>query len=271
MKRTLLEIVQEMLSSMSSDEVNSINDTVESNSIALIAKSVYYDCATDLKVPELETLFQLEATDGDTPVVMTLPNNVMHVNWIKYDIKDEDDTYPNFRVVEFLNFEDFLARSQGLRENTSGIDSLDFEPDNGSSFEIIYKTDTMPMFYTCVDDFTLLFDAIDSDVDTTALLKAKTMCHGTLYPDFLLEDDFVPVYDHNQFPYYLNRIKVRAWAELKDMANQEAAGEARRQKIVTQKTSRDLPNEPAIFSLPRYGRRFTTRTSTIPKVLKQGS
>lgn len=275
MKRSLLDIVQEILSSMSSDEVNSISDTVESNQVALICKRAYYDCATDLELPEHETLFKLEqTTDLTKPVMMTLPANVLRVNWIKYDnqdINDQSDTYPNYKDVEFLEFTDFLTRQQALRELTSGIGSMNFEPDNGESFEIIYKTDTMPIFYTCVDDFTLLFDGYDSDVDTTNLLKSKTMCHGILYPEFLLEDDFVPDFDPNQFSYYVNRCNVKAWAELKDTANQEAAGEARRQKVVSQKNNRDMPKEPFIFSLPRYGRRGSTRTPMIEKRLKQGS
>ena len=86
-----------------------------------------------------------------------------------------------------------------------------------------------------------------------------------------MEDDYVPDMDPNQFSYFINRATVKAWAELKDQANQEAAGEARRQKIVTQKNNRNIPEGPAIFGLPRYGRRGSTRTLRIDKSLKQGS
>ena len=41
MKYTLLEIVQEILSDMDSDEVNSIDDTVESQQVASIVRSAY--------------------------------------------------------------------------------------------------------------------------------------------------------------------------------------------------------------------------------------
>jgi hypothetical protein len=44
-KMTLLEIVQDVLNDMDSDEVNSISDTVEATQIANICRSVYYyDC-----------------------------------------------------------------------------------------------------------------------------------------------------------------------------------------------------------------------------------
>ena len=41
MKYTLLAIVQEILSDMDSDEVNSIDDTVESQQVASIVRSAY--------------------------------------------------------------------------------------------------------------------------------------------------------------------------------------------------------------------------------------
>jgi hypothetical protein len=43
MKMTLLEIVQSTLSSMDSDAVNNINDTIESTQVAEVAKEVYYE------------------------------------------------------------------------------------------------------------------------------------------------------------------------------------------------------------------------------------
>lgn len=55
MKQTLLEMVQLILSSIDGEEVNSIDDTVEANQVALIVKSVYYDMLSDISLPEIET------------------------------------------------------------------------------------------------------------------------------------------------------------------------------------------------------------------------
>lgn len=41
MRKTLLEMVQDILSEMDSDEVNSINDTVEAEQVATIIKNCY--------------------------------------------------------------------------------------------------------------------------------------------------------------------------------------------------------------------------------------
>ncbi len=42
MRRTLLDMVQEILSDMDSDEVESIDDTVEAEQVVSILKSTYY-------------------------------------------------------------------------------------------------------------------------------------------------------------------------------------------------------------------------------------
>ncbi len=42
-KMTLLEVVQEILSDMNSDNVNSINDTIEAQQVVQIAKRTYFN------------------------------------------------------------------------------------------------------------------------------------------------------------------------------------------------------------------------------------
>ena len=52
MKYTLLEMTQDILSNMSSDEVNSISDTPESLQVATIIKQKYYDIVSRGDLPE---------------------------------------------------------------------------------------------------------------------------------------------------------------------------------------------------------------------------
>jgi len=257
MTYTLLEIVQLLLSSMDSDEVNSIDDTTESYQVALLLKSVYYDCATDLGLPEHELKFELNASgDVAKPTLMTVPSTVTKVHNIFYNTilaTTESETTPNYQEVKYMPFDDFLKMQQGLRLETSDVGTMTYAS-NGESFEMMYRSDKMPQWWTSFDDNTLLFDSYLSTEDTT-LQKSKTMCQGMTYPTFTLEDSFVPDLDPTQFSYYINRAKVRAFAELKQAANQEAASEARRQKIMTLKNSRTVPNTTELDRLPNYGRR----------------
>lgn len=254
MRYTLLEIVQLILSSMDSDEVNDINDTVESTQVATLLKSVFYDCAVDLGLPEHEALFELNASgDNAKPTLMTVPSNVTKINWIKYNNKLTTETYSNYLPLTYIHFDQFLDEQQSLREMTSDVGSMTFSS-NGESFEVLYASDKMPEKYTTFNDRTILFDSYLATEDTT-LQKSKTMCSGVLYPTFTLSNTFTPDLDPTQFSYFINRAKVRAFAELKQSANQEAASETRRQKIVVQKRKRTTPNRPELERRPHYGRK----------------
>src|SRR5882672_11876334 len=83
--QTLLDMTQEILSAMSSDEVNSIGDTTESLQVATIIKRKYFDIVSRSALPEHDQLIQLTSS-GDTalPVLMYVPVEVNNIKWIKY-------------------------------------------------------------------------------------------------------------------------------------------------------------------------------------------
>jgi len=256
MRQNLLEITQQILSAMDSDEVNSINDTVESYQIALLLKQVYYDIASEVRLPTQETLFQLEASGSITkPCLMTLPTNVMKMDWIKYNNYlpiTQSETEPQWNDVKLLSFKDFMDRSNMLRNQVSGTGSQTITIDT-DSFEFMYSSDKMPQYYTDIGNNTLIFDSYLSTEDDT-LMKSKTMCSGTIYPTFTLSDTYTPDLDPTQFSYYINKAKARAFFELKQQENKEAVSEARRQKIVTQVRKDRTENLTALQKIMRYGR-----------------
>lgn len=257
-RRTLLELTQSILASMDSDEVNSISDTVESYDIALLLQDVYYDIAVELELTSHESLFELEASgDAAQPTLMYLPSSVKELGWIKYNNQLSTETNTNYVDVKFKKFDEFLRMQNSLRENTTGIGEMTVVlNENEEEFEFIYRSDVMPQWYTHIGNDTLIFDAYDSSEDTT-LTKSKTMCGGLIYPTFTLEDSFIPDLDASQFPYYLNRAKVRAFAEKKQVENREAASEARNQRNLIQKNKDRILEGTALqkMSLGRYGRK----------------
>lgn len=85
MKQTLLQMTQDVLSSISGDEVNSIADTVEAMQVATIIKNVYFNVIARAGLPEHDQLFQLTASgDPASPTLMYRPDNVNKMEWIKY-------------------------------------------------------------------------------------------------------------------------------------------------------------------------------------------
>ena len=109
-KMTLLDIVQDIMSDMESDDVNSIDDTVESLEVAQIVKSTYFSLIDGKDWPHLYQLFQLTASgDTDFPTHMTLPERVSDLTWVKYNCRTLTDTKDSVRKIYYKNPEDFMS------------------------------------------------------------------------------------------------------------------------------------------------------------------
>lgn len=255
MTYTLLEMVQALLRSLGSDEVNSIDDTTESIAVAEIIKEVYYDLVNDVALPEHETLFQLNASGDNTkPCLMTAPSNVLQIRSIQYDKRGAGETKPDYTTLTYMDIGDFITRQQVLRNDPSNVGVM-IVKHNNEDFEFIFRTDTPPQFYTTADDNQIIFDSFDSTLDTT-LQKTKTVCTGRTVPPFSMVNSFVPDIHPQEFSLLLNKAKVRAFFELKEQPNTEAATETRRQKIINQKRKRTTPDVPEVKKVSsRFGRK----------------
>lgn len=253
MRYTLLEMVQQILSAMDSDEVNSYSDTVESVQVAQLLKGVYYDLAVDLQLPEHDGLFELNPSNDNTkPTLMFVPSNVCRIDWIRYNNVVAPDTRSEYKDVYYKPFREFMDLQTSLVNETTIAGEMTFT-NNGETYEVCYWNDRMPTWFTSVDDYTLIFDAYMATEDTT-LQKSKTQCAGAVYPTWTMNDDFTPDLDPTQFSYFLNRAKVRAFTELKQAVNNEAAAETRIQKIRNQRVKRRVPDLTEHMKLPNYGR-----------------
>ena len=87
-------MVQSILSSMGSDEVNSISDTAESLQVADIIKQTYMNMLGRYDLPQHNQMFQLQASiNPASPVLMTFPPGVTRIEWLKYlDTNPQDST-----------------------------------------------------------------------------------------------------------------------------------------------------------------------------------
>lgn len=101
MKLTLLQTVQSILSSLGSDEVNSIGDTTESLQVADICRQTYMNMLGRYDLPQHNQLFQLQASDSlSSPVVMQFPPGVTRVEWVKYlDTNPADNS--SFQIDQY--------------------------------------------------------------------------------------------------------------------------------------------------------------------------
>jgi hypothetical protein len=263
MRYTLLEMVQRILSSMDSDEVNSINDTTESYQVALLIEGVYNDLLAESNLPETGTMFELtQSTDTTKPVLMTVPDDITSLEWVQYNIQADADDYPDFKDIVFKPLKDFLAITYGYSSvaDTTIADSFDHSITNNSvtdTITFVYKMNIEPTYYTSFDDGTLIFDSYDNTVDLVQLVKAKTQCWGSISPTFTLTDGFVPRLNQSQSSLLMNEAKARAFVELKQASNTNAEGHARRLRVRLRNSKKKMPNQALhpLPNLPNYGRK----------------
>ncbi len=256
MKYTLLEMTQQILVSLDGDEVNSIDDTEESRAVAKIIKECYYDLVGQLDLPEHFDFFQLDATSPSTPTVMTLPSDVITLEWIKYNEIVTDETDVKYREVKYMPSKDFMEMVLGLNSDGDDVEQFSFTT-NSETFTLKCKNNGAPSWYTSFDDGKLLFDSYDSEEDDN-LQASKTLCYGIVTPTFTLEDTFTPDLDARQFSALLNEAKAQCWADLKQQINNRAENKARQNKIDSQKKKQNIAypdGQNYYFKYPNYGRK----------------
>jgi hypothetical protein len=262
MKLTLLEMVQQILLSMDGDEVNDIDETPESAAVARIVREAFYDIAGTLDLPEHHDIFKLEATGASTPTTMTLPSDVMSVEWIKYNNIADDATDPVYLEVDFMPFKRFVEYVNSWDiDDDDNVQTYTLTGSNSADTTTLKcRQDAMPRWWTTPDDYQILFDGFDEDEDAN-LQASKTMCYGLIAPTFTLSNSFTPDLDHAGFNMLLNEAKAQCFADLKQSVNPRAERKARRNWIETQKKKRNLgyPNERSYNSnhqtYPNYGRK----------------
>ena len=249
MQLTLLELVQDILSSMDSDEVDSITETTEAMQVARIVRQCYFNIIARADLPEHKELFQLTGTGSATePVQMVKPTDAATVEWIKYNVEPSTDTTDNYQYVTILPVQQFMDLIHQFDIDETNVLSMTL-----NDITYYYKDDKAPEWCTFIDDNNIIFDSYDADVDTTALQTSKSLAYGIVVPTFTLADATVPDLDEQQFPLLLNEAKSLAFAELKQMPHEKAEKEARRQWVTLQRTKR-VPEMRDFDALPNFGR-----------------
>lgn len=254
---TLLDMVQEILSAMSSDEVNSIGDTTEAMQVATIIRRKYFDIVSRADLPEHNQLIALTpSNDTTSPVLMYVPDEVNRIDYIQYR-DDSVEGQADYKYVTILPNRQFIEMVGSFNPTETGVASFEFTDDaNGfpGEFTFYYNTDKQPAYCTVIGNKYVIFDSFDIALDDT-LQASKTRCFGQVAPIFRMEDTFVPRLDDKQFPLLINEAKALAFYELKQQPHAKAEQEIKRQWSSTAK-NKSVDNKPTYFdSLPDFGRR----------------
>ena len=252
-KMNLLAITQDILSDMDSDDVNSINDSVEALQVAQIIKTTYYNIVDGKDYAFLYELFQLEASGtNDRPTHMKLPEDIIDLKYIKYNNRKSPNLKDLYQTIEYKLPEEFMDIADARDSTATNIKKV--TDTTGITINIL--KDKCPQFFTSFDDEHVVFDSYLATVDTT-LQKSKTQCHGKRSVAFTMSDTFTPDLPVQMFTYLLNEAKSACFLTLKQMANQKAE-----QISITQRRrmSQDAWRIAKGISYPNYGRHSTNKT-----------
>ena len=232
MKKTLLEIVQEILNDLDSEQVNSISDSVEADQVASIVQSTFENIVATRYVPEHKELIQLTPlSDTAFPTHFEVQDNTKQIDNVWYDVGTTEVQYRELTYVEPLTF---LQRTDGIEDYVTVTDK-----NGGTTYRV--GTDDNPSFYTSFDDRYIVCNSYDSTVDSS-LQASKSRAYGTVYPTFTKSDTFVPDLDAPMFRYLINESKSMCFSVMKGGPDAKVDQAARRQKQYVQNDKKRVGN-----------------------------
>lgn len=225
-KMTLLEMVQDILNDMDSDQVNSIDDTVESQQVAQIVRTCYNDIISNRNWPHLRKLIQLDAlNDLDKPTYLKIPNEMKELVFFKYDKHKQDDSRIQLQDLKYKEPDAFLRMCSGRDSTNDNVQTIiDF-----SGTRILVNTNFAPQFWTSFDDFHIVCDSYDKSVDDT-LKQEKTQALAYMEPVWEHSNNAIPDLPSEAFSALLEDAKRTAMFKLKQMVDVIADQKASKQQ-----------------------------------------
>lgn len=226
--RSVLDYVQIIMDDMTSDSVNSITDTLESQRVASILRRTYFDLAAEFNLPTSEELFVLTALGDPTkPTHMDVPTNVQHLHWIRYDMKTSAaDTQLRYSDVDYMDPDEFFKMVSSRNSTASNMLVVE-DPTN---IKLIIRTDHNPTYWTSFDGDTVVFDSYNSAI-SASLEASKIVAHGRVTKSWTHDDTFIPDIPDHMEATFLAIAEERAFAWIKQQENRVTADNARRYRI----------------------------------------
>lgn len=250
MAQTLLELVQNILTEISGDAVNSISDTQEATDVANIVGIVYRELIDELELPFNKELVALEGlADLARPNYMRIPQNVSMLEWIKYDTRQSVSANKEYTDMRFLAPADFVSFCNSRPDTDTTNYQIVFDDTN---LPLVIGKKDAPAYWTTFDDGLIIFDSYDSDVDST-LQSSKSMAWAHIRPTFTISDDFVPDLPDNMFSVLHIHALNRVMADLRQAVNPKTERVESRLRVRSQRSKQRAQRKH--LDWPDYGRK----------------
>ena len=226
MTKTLLDITQEILSEMDSDEVNSISDTVESEQVANIVITVYRDMMSNRNWPHQKGAAVMTARgDSNFPTHMLLDSAVKELISVRYDKHLVGETQKKYSRIDYKDPDEFLDQINRRNNDNANVDVIS----DDSGVDLLIINDTHPMMYTSFDDTNIVFDSYHNLVDTT-LQSSKMQSLGYILSLLTFADASVPTMPDEALSALIEESKSRAQLKLRQFQDVKSETEASRQQ-----------------------------------------
>ena len=247
-RMTLLDMVQDILSDMNSDEVNSISNTIEGMQVAQIIKSTYFNIIDGRDWPHLYQMFTLTASGTALkPTHMRLPDNIINVEWFKYNVKVLGTDKQAFRDILYKTPKEFMAILDARDSAATFVTVVD----DDTTIDLNIYNDRVPSYYTSFDNENIILDAFDKTLEST-LQASKTQGYGKVYPTWTMSDTFIPDLPTQSFSLLLNEAKSTCFLRVKETGDQKAEQHAITQR---RRQSRDAWRVADTVKYSSYGRK----------------
>ena len=181
-KRTILKLVQQLGEAIGSDEIDTLDETIEASDIAAILEQTVDEVISRKRWEFLKDRpRQLDArAEGSTQLnTLVIPSDVTRVTCLKY--RNTNNTVTEFTRITYMQPCDFLDHVQARNSTDSNITAIA----NADGVLINVITDAPPTRWTSFDEENITFDAYDTAAGT-----------GNLISDSVIIADIIPVIDY---------------------------------------------------------------------------
>jgi len=205
-RRTLLEIVNDVMYSMDYDPVNDISETPESEQVANMVRGEYFKLAAELDLDTIRMVDQLTGL-GDTnyPTTMKIPASVAQVTNIRYDNTETGDS--NQTIDDITYYEDPNDFLDLVYSRNTGDSEIDVVNDNVEGVPLFIRNDQGPTYCTSFDGEYIVFDAYNSAEEST-LQQSNSIVVGVAADAWSHTNAAYPVLPVRHFSLFISQCKI---------------------------------------------------------------
>jgi len=232
MNQNLLDLVNDTLMNMNSNQVTTVTQTIEAQQVALIAKDTY-EYLEELQRWDHKLRFSRALAAPDiVPFGVGIPDGIQQIKEVRY-LVPKDPSQPSgdecWKTLTYMCPTDFLDVNACEREDTDLIEFDDVDPIWPQGFIDFWgRNNKEPDSWTVIDESYMYFDSYNSsrqaaiDNSEIAILAYVKYTFDSTDDTYEIE---IPDYD---WSLYKNMVYAKSWLDIKQQESPTAGTMANR-------------------------------------------